>query len=76
MTLVSGSMVFFVIWWIVLFAVLPFGIDTDETPPKGFATGTPKNPNLKIKFLITTAITALVWGILQFIMVNHLVVFS
>jgi len=76
MTLVSGTMVFFVLWWVVLFMVLPFGIRTDETPQKGFATGTPKNPNLRKKFLITTILAAIVWSIIQVIMVNHLVRFS
>lgn len=76
MTLVSGTMVFFVIWWIVLFMVLPFGVHIEENPPKGLATSAPKNPNLKMKFLITTVLTGLIWGILQFVMINKLVSFS
>ena len=76
MTLVSGTMVFFVIWWVVLFMVLPFGVRIEENPEKGFAPSAPKNPNLKKKFLITTLLTALIWGVIQFVMVNHLVSFS
>ena len=76
MTLVSGSMVFFTLWWTVLFTVLPFGIQVEEIPRKGFATGVPKNPNLKKKFLVTTGLTVLIWSIIQFIMVNHFVTFS
>jgi predicted secreted protein len=76
MTLLSGSMVFFVIWWVVLFMVLPFGIKTDETPPKGFEPGAPKNPQLLNKFLITTLLTGVVWSIIQVIMLNHLITFS
>ncbi len=76
MTFVSGTMVFFVIWWIVLFLVLPFGIDIEEKPRRGFATSAPNNPKLRKKFFITTALTALIWGIIQFVMVNHLVSFS
>lgn len=76
MTLVSGTMVFFIIWWIVLFMVLPFGVSIDENPQKGFATSAPKNPNLKKKFLMTTILAGMIWGIFQFVMVNHFVVFS
>jgi predicted secreted protein len=76
MTIVSGTMVFFVIWWIVLFMVLPFGVRMDENPTKGFASSAPKNPNLKRKFIITTILAALVWGLIQIVMVNHLVTFS
>ena len=75
MTFVSGIMVFFVIWWVVLFMVLPFGIDIEENPKRGFATSAPKNPKLRKKFLITTALTTFIWGIIQFVMVKQLVVF-
>lgn len=76
MGVVLGIMVFFVVWWVVLFMVLPFGIHIEESPEKGFATSAPKNPKLKKKFLITTALTAFIWGIIQFVMVNHLASFS
>jgi predicted secreted protein len=76
MGFVSGAMVFFVIWWIVLFMVLPFGIRVEENPKKGFATSAPISPKLKKKFLTTTALTAFIWGIIQFVMVNQLVSFS
>lgn len=76
MNLVSGMMVFFVTWWVVLFMVLPFGVRIEENPKKGFATSAPKNPNLRKKFLITTALTAFIWGIIQFVMVKQLIRFS
>lgn len=76
MGFVSGLMVYFVIWWIILFMVLPFGVHMEEKPTKGFATSAPKNPQLKKKFLITTVLTAFIWGIVQFVMVNRLVSFS
>lgn len=76
MNFVSGMMVFFVTWWVVLFMVLPFGVRIEENPKKGFATSAPKNPNLAKKFLITTALTALIWGVIQFVMVNQLIRFS
>lgn len=76
MTLVSGAMVFFVVWWVVLFAVLPFGVHIDENPQKGFADSAPKNPHLRKKFLVTTILTALIWSIIQFVMVNRWITFS
>lgn len=76
MGLASGIMVFFMIWWVVLFMVLPFGIHLEEDPPKGFATSAPQNPRLMKKFFITTLITCLIWGIIQWVMVNHWIQFS
>jgi predicted secreted protein len=76
MSYISGAMVYFVIWWVVLFAVLPFGVQTDSTVEKGFEASAPKNPYLGRKFLATTLITALIWAIIQFIMVYELVSLS
>lgn len=76
MTFISGLMVFLTLWWIVLFTVLPFGVHPDKNPKKGFATSAPENPHLKKKFLITTLVTTLIWGLIQFVMVNHWVRFS
>ncbi len=53
----SGIVVFVIIWWVALFAVLPWGIVHDESE----GTGAPKIPNLKKKMLITTGITIVLW---------------
>lgn len=77
MSYISGAMVYFVIWWVVLFAVLPFGVQIDDSSiEKGFAPSAPKNPHLAKKFLATTLIAAFIWGIVQFIMVYELVSLS
>jgi len=59
MTLPIGLAIFFTIWWIVLFAVLPFGVrsqqeDADMTP--GTDPGAPVAPRLLLKAAITTAV--------------------
>ncbi|MGB0719444.1 MAG: DUF1467 family protein [Bdellovibrionales bacterium] len=54
MGIVTGIIVFVLIWWVVLFAVLPFGHLRD-------ADGTPQNPRLSQKAIWTTAITVIIW---------------
>jgi predicted secreted protein len=76
MTLVSGAMVYFVIWWIVLFAVLPIGVKVPGQPTKGFATSAPEHPQMKKKCYITTAISAIIWVMIQIVMLNHWVRFT
>ena len=52
--------VFFTMWWIVLFAVLPFGIKSQEESGevvKGTEPGAPVITGLGLKALITTGIT-------------------
>ena len=60
----SGTLVFLVIWWLVLFAVLPWGNRPAENPEPGHATSAPEKPRLALKFAITTAIAAVIFAII------------
>jgi predicted secreted protein len=66
MDIVGYIALYFVIWWVVLFAVLPFGVrsqhETGEVV-QGTEPGAPVRPRLLRKFVITSLITALVWGV-------------
>lgn len=63
----TGIIVFILVWWILLFTVLPFGHRRDED-------GTPTAPHIKRKFLITTGIAIVIWlcvfGIVQSDMIS------
>ena len=61
MNWVSGIIVFLLIWWTTLFAVLPWGNRPEEQPDKGHVTSAPANPRLKQKFLVTTVISVILW---------------
>ncbi|WP_339929415.1 DUF1467 family protein [uncultured Brevundimonas sp.] len=56
--------VYVVIWWVVLFAVLPLGTSKERhaPPTDGAQWGAPDNPNLKRKFLTTTWVSLIVWA--------------
>lgn len=54
MDIVSGIAVFIIIWWTVIFIVLPWGLKRDER-------GLPENTRLKQKLVITTAIAVVLW---------------
>ncbi len=59
--------IYFTIWWIVLFAVLPFGVRStheDADAPENADPGAPVAPKLAIKALITTAVSAVVFAAL------------
>jgi predicted secreted protein len=59
---VGALIIFILVWWGVFFAVLPFGVRGRwESPDDGVAgaePGAPASPNLKRKFIQTTAIAA------------------
>lgn len=57
----TGILVFVVVWWVVLFAVLPWGVETDAAPPPGAAASAPRTPRIAKKMLITTLISLGIW---------------
>lgn len=61
MGLFSGIVVFLIVWWVVIFMVLPWGVRPAEKPEPGHEPGAPEKPMLLRKALITTAITAVIW---------------
>ncbi|MCH7943832.1 MAG: DUF1467 family protein [Proteobacteria bacterium] len=54
--------IFTVVWWMVFFITLPFGVTTPENPQAGHDAGAPDRPRLLIKALITTAIAGALTG--------------
>lgn len=65
MGIVSGAVVYIMVWWVVLFTVLPWGVTVDDRPAPGMADSAPAAPRLKTKLLATTLISALVWLLLD-----------
>jgi predicted secreted protein len=74
MSWATGIMVYLVIWWTVLFAVLPLGVRRAENPGKGEERGAPERPDLLRKAAITSAVAAVLW--LGFYFLHRADVFS
>ena len=59
----TAVVLFTMIWWTVLFMVLPFGVrpvpDADEAT--GWR-GAPDRPRIGRKLLVTTLVSAVLWG--------------
>lgn len=68
--------VFFLIWWVVLFMVLPWGVvsyhEAGIDPKDGGDPGAPVDPNLKKKFLLTTVISLGIFAIIWLMAFFHL----
>lgn len=60
---ITLAAIYFTVWWIVLFAVLPFGVRPPERPEPGTAASAPARPMLARKFLWTSLITAGIVGV-------------
>lgn len=76
MPVTTAVAIFFLIWWVVLFAVLPWGIRSQHESGgmvPGTDPGAPAIPRLGRKLLWTTVVSALVFAICYVVYVNHLV---
>jgi predicted secreted protein len=64
MTWFTGVVLYVLIWWVVLFAVLPFGTRpvADADPTSGWR-GAPERPRLLRKAVITTLVACVIWGL-------------
>lgn len=73
MTIMSGLIVYLVIWWVVIFAVLPWAVKRETNPQPGHDIGAPQKTYLWQKFLITTIISTIIWFIVNYIINSGLI---
>ena len=61
--------IYIVVWWVVLFVVLPLGMasENQEPPTDGTQWGAPTTPNLKRKFITTTWVAFLLWAFVMWL---------
>jgi predicted secreted protein len=59
----TGVVVYLLVWWVVLFAVLPVGTrpDSEGDLAAGGWRGAPERPMLGWKLLGTTLVSAVIW---------------
>ncbi len=60
---VEAVVVFVLIWWLVLFCVLPWGVSRVAAPEAGHDPGAPERPRVLLKLGVTTGISAALFGI-------------
>ena len=71
-----GSMIaiYFVIWWTVLFVVLPFSVknaaESGTKVEEGHDAGAPLRHNLLLKAAITTVLAAIVFAGVYYAIIN------
>lgn len=65
----SGFVTFVLIWWLVLFMVLPWGIKTvgHDDVMRGHDAGAPQQSRIGLKLAVTTVVTAVLWVAVYFI---------
>lgn len=76
MTLAFGIAIYLLIWWIVLFAMLPIGVRTQAEEGKvapGTAESAPLAPRLLRRMLGTTVVSAIVFAAVYAVVELHVI---
>jgi predicted secreted protein len=62
MNWVSGVVLYIIIWWTALFAVLPIGTRPVQHPDSTTGwRGAPEKPRMLMKVIVTTVVSAVIW---------------
>lgn len=73
MSIVSGIVLYAVVWFLVLFIVLPIRLvtqgDRGEIVP-GTQAGAPADAQMKRKALVTTLVATVIWAVLAAIIIS------
>ena len=77
MTLAFAASIYAIIWWTVLFAMLPIGVRTPEEegeePVPGAAESAPHTPHLFPKMIATTVVSSIVFVLVWLIIEGHVI---
>lgn len=74
MTIVSGIAMYFIFWWITLFAILPVGLRTqaeENNVTLGTVASAPAKPRIGLAFLRTTIVATAIFGIYYYVTNVH-----
>src|SRR5947209_8867736 len=61
MNWLTGIVVYILVWWVTLFAILPLWVSPSEPGELGHAAGAPRRPLLGRKLALTTFLAAIIW---------------
>jgi predicted secreted protein len=67
------AVVFAIVWWLILFMVLPFGAAPPDEVEPDMATSAPAKPRIAVKLAITTVLAALVTALIMWLIDSGLI---
>ena len=73
MSTLTGIAVYFVVWWISLFLVLPWGNKPSDIIEKGNIESAPAKPRIFLKCCITSFLAALIWLLIWLVIKFNLI---
>ena len=71
----TGIMVYVIVWWLVFFTTLPFGVRPLEHIETGHDIGAPAKPRLWMKALVSSIIAGVLFAIIYYVIDADLISF-
>lgn len=71
----TGIMVYVIVWWVVLFMVLPFGVKPAKDTGEGHMAGAPEKPLLLKKAIATSIVAAIVFAVIYVLIESDVISF-
>ncbi|MBT3306833.1 MAG: DUF1467 family protein [Alphaproteobacteria bacterium] len=77
MTFWTGLATYGIIWWLIIFMVLPWGVRRIDPEDLGEMDdpGAPQKPRLLLKLAITTVLSGVVFGLVYLVIVSGVISF-
>jgi len=75
MSWVTGLFVYVIIWWVVLFAVLPWGARPPEEAESGHMAGAPARAHIWRKLAVTSVVAGVLWVGAYFLITSDVISF-
>jgi predicted secreted protein len=67
---VTAIIVYVLVWWITLFAVLPLWVTPSQPDDPGHAAGAPEKPRMLLKVAVTTVVAAMIWLAIELVVIS------
>lgn len=72
MNWIEGIIVYILVWWVVIFMVLPFGVRPPAELVPGQVSSAPARPRLWLKAGVTTLVSLAIWVVIWLIVRSDL----
>lgn len=73
MNLLTAVFIYVLIWWVVIFAILPLGVERHSEDGQGFDAGAPKRADMKKKLILTTIVSGVILGLIILLVDLHVI---
>jgi predicted secreted protein len=70
--LLNFLVIYLILWWLVFFLILPFGVERDKNVSFGNDPGAPKNSLIKKKAIISSFVTLILTSVVVVVIKNEI----